>query len=204
MNVFTTDQQLYLIRHATTDMAGTLCGHADPPLNATGREQALQLARMLQNTRVQRLYSSDLKRAVETALPLAKLWDIPILKRIDFREISFGTWEGMRWSEVRTAGTDITSMELSPELGAPGGETFGAFRARIMAELRQALAGSEGHTTAIVTHLGVIRVLLNDFAAMSPNWHPHHKIDYCSVYRLRVSGSCLSCLNQLEKNRELA
>jgi alpha-ribazole phosphatase/probable phosphoglycerate mutase len=182
-------QELFLIRHATTDMAGTLCGQVDPSLNAIGREQARALAQWLQHRQVRRLYTSDLRRAVQTARPLAGLWDLPILKRPGLREISFGAWEGKRWSEIRTADPDITAMESSPKLGAPGGETFACFRARILFALKQTLAESEGHTSAIVTHLGVMRVILTELVPKNPNWDPRQRIEYCAVYQLRVSGS---------------
>ena len=102
--------ELFLIRHATTDMAGTLCGQIDPPLNAMGREQASSLALLLRSRDVRRLYTSDLQHTVQTARPLAQLWAVPIVKRADLREISFGNWEGRRWSEVRTCVPDIRAM----------------------------------------------------------------------------------------------
>jgi broad specificity phosphatase PhoE len=179
-------------------MAGTLCGQIDPSLNTMGREQASSLALLLRNWKVLRLYTSDLQRAAQTAHPLAELWGIPVVKKADLREISFGSWEGKRWSEVRASGPNITAMESSPELGAPGGETFACFRTRILLALKRTIADSSGYTSAIVTHLGVMRVILTELTSTSAIWNPQQRIDYCAVYRFRVSGSSLILLDELK------
>lgn len=187
-----------LIRHASTDMSGILCGQLDPPLNALGREQASALAQLLREWDVRRLYASDLQRAVETARPLAEQWGVPIVARRELREISFGDWEGKRWSHVRTITPDIANLESSPELCAPGGETYAAFRHRILWILNDILADSGGRVTAIVTHLGVMRVVLNELSW--PNQQsraPRRAIDHCSVYAIREHGSVLEVEGEL-------
>src|ERR1700685_2736802 len=103
-------QALLLIRHAITDMSGTFCGQSDPPLNLMGIAQARALALLAAGWNVRRLYTSDLRRAVQTAEPLADLWKIPIEPRSGFREISFGHWEGKRWAEIRDEEPDITKL----------------------------------------------------------------------------------------------
>lgn len=188
-------QELLLIRHAVTDMAGTLCGQADPPLNATGRAQANALARSLQGWSVSRLYTSDLQRALQTAQPLAQLWKIPIVARADLREISFGAWEGKRWSEIHSSGPDIRAMESLPEWAAPDGEAFASFRNRVRRAMREVLAAPGGERTAIVAHLGVIRVLLSDLDPTNSTWDSGQRIDYCAVYRILISGESSELLN---------
>lgn len=190
LNEDCSSEDLLLIRHATTDMAGTLCGHSDPPLNREGRKQAGALASLLQNTPVRRLYSSDLQRAVQTALPLSAAWRIAAISCEDLREISFGDWEGRRWAEIRASFPDTQTMDSSPELCAPRGERFAVFRERVLRIFRNIVATSNGVCTAIVTHLGVIRVVLGELFPADPLWRPDHKMDYCAVYRMRLrSGS---------------
>ncbi len=190
--------ELFLIRHAATDMTGTLCGQIDPPLNAMGREQACALASLLQKWNVRRLYASDLQRALQTARPLAELWDIPIVARQDFREISFGDWEGRRWSEIRAAGPAAKALESSPELSPPGGETFTCFRNRVLLAVKETVADCEGQLIAIVAHLGVIRIILNELCSTNHVWEPQRRIDHCSVYRVRVRGAVLEFIEELK------
>jgi broad specificity phosphatase PhoE len=182
----TIPQELFLIRHAATDMNGTLCGQSDPPLNAMGRTQAGALAGLLGSWKVRRLYASDLQRAVQTARPLGELWRIPVEARSAFREISFGDWEGRSWSQIRAEEPDIANMDSSSEFCAPGGETFDCFRDRVLRAFKETLAECHGQTTAIVTHLGVMRVILKELSSVNSSWNPWQRIDLCSVYRIHL------------------
>lgn len=179
-------QELLVIRHAATDMSGTFCGQSDPPLNSMGRAQATALAALLESWKVRRLYASDLQRAVQTACVLGKSWNVPIAARRALREISFGDWEGRRWSQIRAQEAGIRTMESSPEFCAPGGETFGRFRARVLAAFKEIVVESNGRLTAIVTHLGVMRVALKELSAENCSWEPQQRVDHCSVYRICV------------------
>jgi broad specificity phosphatase PhoE len=194
-------QELFLIRHASTDMTGAMCGHSDPPLSRLGRAQARALASVLGGWRIRRLYASDLQRAIQTAKPLAKLWNIPIAPRSAFREISFGQWEGKRWSKIRSDEPNITGMESSPELCAPGGESFACFRGRVLRALQETLVECDGHPMAIVTHLGVIRVVLKELPSVNKVWEPQERIDHCSVYRIRVGTTVESAAELVSKGR---
>lgn len=179
-------KELILIRHASTDMSGSFCGQSDPPLNSIGMAQARALALLLGGWNVRRLYASDLRRAVQTAEPLSDLWNLPVAARRGFREISFGQWEGKRWSEIRAYQPDISKMELLPELCAPGGETFACFRQRVLSTLQQSVFETDRGLTAIVTHLGVIRVLVRELKPVDWVWSPQQRIEHCSVHRLRM------------------
>jgi broad specificity phosphatase PhoE len=187
-------QEFFLIRHATTDMAGSLCGHSDPPLNEIGRAQASALAVLLRSWNVRRLYTSDLQRALQTAQPLADMWGIPVVTRSALREMSFGEWEKRRWSDIRSHEPDIRTMESSRGLGAPGGEPFACFRHRTLRAVKEILADCNGELAALVTHLGVMRVVLNELSSAESAWDPQQRIDYCAIYKIRLSGTICECL----------
>ena len=178
--------KLILIRHATTDMTGTFCGQSDPSLNMAGRAEARKLAALLKDFNVRRLYASDLRRAVETAEPLAELWGIPIGTRAALREISFGEWEGKRWSQICADQPDIRAMESSPDLCAPAGETFSSFRRRVLRALREIIMECNGYSAAVVTHLGVLRVLLKELSTADCPWDPQQRIDPCAFYEVQA------------------
>jgi alpha-ribazole phosphatase len=167
---------LHFIRHAETDMAGRFCGHTDPDLNHRGREQAAAL-----NLRgLEHVYSSDLRRAVSTAEALG----LPVTVRPALREIYFGEWEGLSWEEIERAWPDYARewMTRYPALPAPGGESFPHFKARVLEEVHW-LLGRQG-LLAVVTHAGVLQVVLQ-------HWHGYSDADawrqtqpYCCVFTL--------------------
>lgn len=184
-------QELFLIRHATTDMNGTLCGHSDPPLNAMGRAQASALADLLASWKVRRLYASDLRRALQTAQSLGERWGIPVQARSALREISFGNWEGRSWSQIRAEEPDVAKLEAPSEICAPGGETFASFHDRVLRALNETIAECDGRLTAIVTHLGVMRVILKELSSADSVWEPWQRIDHCSVHHIHVDRTFL-------------
>jgi alpha-ribazole phosphatase len=154
-------KQLTLIRHAATDLSGTFCGHIDPSLNFLGEAQAQELVNCLQGRSFTAIYSSDLLRAKQTAEFISDSLHSPLRLLPDLREIAFGAWEGLRWSEIearfpREAQTWIAEY---PHCAAPGGESFDAFQLRVMRCIRKILGESNG-SVCIVSHGGVIRLLL--------------------------------------------
>lgn len=167
-----------------TNLSGTLCGHLDPPLNEEGRLQAAALVPLLERRNICRLYASDLRRAIETAEVLTEAWRIPALARADLREISYGEWEGKRWSELKHSDVlrDIQSFEDSPDVRPPGGESFSIFRDRTERALRAIMADSRGSTVA-VTHMGVIRVAIKYLSRPASHARVEGPIEHCGVYR---------------------
>ena len=63
---------ILLIRHADTDLAGKFCGHSDPDLNATGQRRLVSLVEEIASLGVSRIYSSDLRRAAQTAAAIGR------------------------------------------------------------------------------------------------------------------------------------
>ena len=179
-------QHLLLIRHAATDLAGKLCGHLDPPLNVAGAAQAASLAHLLRAVPVDRIYTSDLLRAVQTAAPLAHMRGIPVLERRDLREISFGAWEGMSWHDLHAPNSPPLGIESS-NAPPPGGESFHDFHLRVLHALNEITLQSPDGTTAVITHLGVIRDALITLAQINPASDLLRRIEYCSVHRVLVS-----------------
>lgn len=180
-------KSVLLVRHATTDLAGLLCGHLDPPLNAAGRMQATVLSDALRCEPVRNIYSSDLLRAIQTADMLARGRNLAVLQRPALREISFGAWEGLRWRELQARGGFLGNIEAS-EWQPPGGEPFDHFRARVVGALQQIFLDARPGPVLVVTHLGVIRTALTLLAGLHPNSHAAGAIDCGSVHRFEVTN----------------
>ena len=140
-------------------MAGILQGHLPTPLNAAGRIQATRLAERLRvyEPRVERLVSSDLPRALQTAAPVSAALGIPVEIDHAWRERGYGKLEGVdpdrREALRRTADDD-----------ALGAEPVDRLEQRLAAALRvftDAYGASDTpRAFAVMTHGGVIRRIL--------------------------------------------
>jgi alpha-ribazole phosphatase/probable phosphoglycerate mutase len=155
---------LLFIRHAETDMAGTFCGHSDPVVNARGKQQIHDLIVRLAHETIDEIYSSDLRRSVTTAESLAQAFAAPFTQKPSLREIYFGDWEGLDWTEIEQLDPPYAKqwIEQFPNLPAPGGELFVHFEARVFDEMRRLLLLAENSSIAVVTHRGVIRIALRE------------------------------------------
>lgn len=95
--------EMWLVRHGQTDwnLNGIYQGQSDIPLNETGIQQARDLAVELRQTRFERIYSSDLDRARQTAEIIAAELGVPVVVDARLREINQGVWEGKTIEYVR-------------------------------------------------------------------------------------------------------
>lgn len=176
--------ELVFIRHAETDMAGTFCGHSDPPINARGQAQILDLTAQLASHPFDAIYSSDLRRAVETATSLAGALAIPFTTTRNLREMDFGTWEGLTWAQIESSDPDYAKRWLDsfPHLSTPTGELFAAFEQRVLKEVDHLLTFAANKSLAVVTHAGVMRVVLQTLLGHTPPKAWELTRPYCSFF----------------------
>jgi len=168
-------QRLFLVRHGevSTCSSGLLYGHTDVELSETGREQSRWVADILSNTPVAAIYSSDLKRAINTAEAIAKRHCIEVTKVEDLREINMGSWEGRAIVEVSMEYPElIDCLYKNPiEFAYPNGESFAAFEKRVLTALSTIRSRHSNDSFAIVAHGGVCRMILGQALGMAPqNW----------------------------------
>jgi broad specificity phosphatase PhoE len=128
---------LYLVHHGrtATDEEGRVHGWSiDDPLTARGVQDAEKAAAFLKTKGVGELYSSDLKRAVETAEIIRDKLQIekPVTKRIGLRPMNVGTLAGLTEDEVAGPMDDLKARLWAR---APGGESMGKFLGRWGQEL---------------------------------------------------------------------
>ena len=175
---------ILFIRHAATDMAGTFCGHSDPPVNAQGREQIENMLACLSDEAWDAVYSSDLKRAVTTAEPLARASHCHVVTTPGLREIHFGSWEGLTWKQIeeRDAAYAQRWIESFPFLDAPMGESFAVFEQRVLKEVERLSRIAEGKRVAVVTHGGVMRVVLRKWLGCTEQQSWEQTKTYCSTF----------------------
>jgi broad specificity phosphatase PhoE len=94
--------KLILIRHCETDWnaAGRMQGHTDTILNDRGRTQAIDLADKLATLGISRIFTSDLKRALQTAQLISLRLGVPVKADPRLRECHFGELEGLTPAEA--------------------------------------------------------------------------------------------------------
>lgn len=157
--------RIFLIRHGETEWNrdGRWQGHADISLNAAGRAQAARLARRLVETgmRFDRLYSSDLRRAWETAERIGGALGLRPVAAPALREIDLGAWAGKTRGEIARAFPEEWSrLQTGEDFPRGGGESFAGFQRRVLDWLEGAARDRDGRTVCAVTHGGCIRAIL--------------------------------------------
>jgi broad specificity phosphatase PhoE len=176
---------LLFIRHAETELAGRFCGHSDPPVNDRGLRQIEELLKTLKNERIDALYTSDLSRSRTTAEVIAKVFGLSPIAIPELREIGFGEWEALSWSEIESRDRDYARRwsDSYPELPAPGGESFGAFQSRVLNSVGFLLAVASHRCAAVVTHAGVMRIVLRSLCGLDEQEARDRSKDYCGFFR---------------------
>jgi alpha-ribazole phosphatase/probable phosphoglycerate mutase len=163
-------RQLLLVRHAETDLKGTFCGHTDPSLNEAGRSQLQSIVQGIADAHVKLVISSDLRRAQETAAPIARKFQVDHLLRPGLREIYFGEWEGLSWQQIETRDPDLARRwhHDFPRVAIPGGELLEDFEARVARELDYLRTLPDEGATVVVAHGGVLRTMIEAGGNNSP------------------------------------
>jgi broad specificity phosphatase PhoE len=176
---------ILFIRHAETDLAGTFCGHSDPPVNARGRQQIQELLKLLEGETFDAIYTSDLQRAATTAETLAAIFSAPLVTTPALREIGFGQWEGLTWSEIEQKDGERASrwVDEYPYLAAPGGESFEVFQSRVLGEVQRLVALAADKYFAVVAHAGVMRFVLRSLCGLEEQDAWRRTESYCCFFK---------------------
>jgi probable phosphoglycerate mutase len=188
---------LLLARHGETDWNSERRwqGHADRPLNATGREQARELAESLVGTPITAIYSSDLARARETAEIVGARLGLPVVVDGGLREVDVGDWSGVRHADIAERFPAGFARWQGGEHGWEGGESYEEMRERVVAALLRIASEHEGETLLVVAHGGTIRAC--DAAARGLTYRKSREASLppagnCSVRELRFESGRLA------------
>ena len=165
--------RFWLIRHgALVEEARNRCyGTLDFALSETGRAQIARAAEYLAKEPITAIYTSSLSRAVESARIIAEPSATPIYLAPDLREMNFGDLEGLTYDEIATRHPEVYRrwMNAPTDVLFPNGESFSEMRVRVLRAFAAIQAETEGQTVAIVTHGGVIRILIGWALQMPDN-----------------------------------
>ena len=160
--------RIILVRHGQTEWnvgseAGErFRGRVDLSLDDTGLAQARAVAERLADQPIVAVYSSPLKRAVETARPTAQQLGLPVQLLPGIIDINYGDWQGLSHPEAANAYPDLYPrwLEKPRRVKFPHGESLRQVRLRGMAALKEVAARHEGRVILLVGHQVVNKVLV--------------------------------------------
>lgn len=178
---------VFLIRHGETawHAEGRVLGQRDIPLSQPGIAQAEEAAAALRGVKMAEVLSSPLQRAIQTAEIIGQDTGIQIARDPRLIDFQLGKWTGMTYADVAKNEEYQRFVQQPESERIPGGESLDDIRRRAVAAVDQALRdNATGDALAIVTHAGIIRVLITHYMGSRPaNYH-----------RVRVSPGSISIL----------
>jgi broad specificity phosphatase PhoE len=184
---------IHLIRHGVTasNVQRVYMGRSDESISTEGRWQARQLARRLQRLDLEAIYSSPLRRALETAEIVARPHRHPVRVDADIVEIDLSRWQGRPFEEIATA--DPVAWETwcrdPSRLALPGIETFESLAERVRRFLNRLRKDHyAGGAVAVVSHDGVIRMAVMEALALSWSHYRSLPLDNTSITTVEVGG----------------
>jgi len=193
--------RLLLVRHAATAWTAErrFQGQTDVPLSRHGHRQATGLARRLKTETIHTLYASDLRRAWDTAQAIATSHALGVQSEPRLREMAFGRWEGLTYSEIQQRDAQCLAAWERDQLHSapPAGETLLHLSERVRAAYTCIVTAGQDKTVGLVAHGGPLQVLLCVALGLPPQAYWQFAIAPASLSELWVyeQGAILTSLN---------
>ena len=155
--------EIILVRHGETEwnVTNIFRGRIDIELSQTGMKQAELLAEYLSDTKVDAIYSSPLKRALQTAEVIARYHRLSVEITPALLDFHFGRWQGLSRQEVKDKYKALYAEWLKNphQVQIPDGEKLDDVRKRALGVVESIIAKHEG-TAILVSHRVVNKVLI--------------------------------------------
>lgn len=187
---------IYLVRHGETEwnVKRLIQGHGDSPLTKLGIKQASNTAEKLKNVHFDQVFSSDLSRARDTAEIIAQERNLAIKMTEFLREKAFGDYEGREYDIFRTELKEysenfaqLTSREKW-NFKYPTIETDAEVIERLIRFLREVALAYHGRNVLVVSHAGIIGLLLIHLGVWDYSDQHTKKIGNASYLKLESDG----------------
>lgn len=190
--------KIYLLRHAqTADVSRFHGSESDIGLSTWGHEQSQHLAELFRDVNIDAVYSSAMRRAIDTATPLAKQKNLGLVQVKELHERSMGELAGACREEFRhiyTTAMDEWSVG-NLDFTHPTGESYRQMQARGVPALRKIAESHAGETVVVVSHGMLIRILLASLVKEMGVANLHTiKIDNVAVNELVWDGEMFDAI----------
>jgi alpha-ribazole phosphatase/probable phosphoglycerate mutase len=180
--MLTVKKKILLIRHGKTDwnIDVRFQGSTDIPLNDYGYQQALRTAERLKSWQGVPIYSSPLKRAMQTAEAISK--GMPVIPLDELTEINFGVWEGALVSDIRKKNKKaLDAWHLDGFFSIPeNAETWEQIYCRVTEAINVCLEREE-ERIMIVAHGGILRAIMINLLKFDPHSAWRLAVHNCSI-----------------------
>ncbi|MDP2606949.1 MAG: histidine phosphatase family protein [Deltaproteobacteria bacterium] len=186
--------QIVLVRHGATDwnLQGRCQGVTDRELSEVGVRQAEQIAALLSSESIQAIYSSDLRRARQTADLISQPHNLPVLIEENIRELNHGALEGLTFNEIKQSYSEfLARWRTEPaEIQVPGGEKLTDVAERAWEGVARI---AERHVAAesivVVSHnFPILGIVCRVTGTHLNNYRSFH-LDPCGITRLQRNGA---------------
>lgn len=179
--------ELILVRHALPVRRENVDGPADPGLSAEGVEQAKHCASYLALEHIDAIYTSPMKRAVQTAEPLAAIKGLSPVHVEGVAEFDQHSNEYIPVEELKAA-NDPRWKELV-EGGFGVHEDASVFNARVKDSLEEIINDNRGGRVVVTCHGGVINSYLAFVLGLSESKGQFFYPNYTSIHRIAASSA---------------
>lgn len=180
--------ELLIIRHALPIRRELDSGIADPELSTEGLAQAEHLGQYLSDEKIHAIYASPLRRAQQTAAPLAKLQGLEIVTEDDVAEWDRNSSEYVPVEELKAANDPRWQAMVRGEWNVHE-ESSDEFNKRTIDAVERLIAKHSGQTIAIVCHGGVINSYLTHILGLSSFQQGFFYPNYTSIHRVAAARS---------------
>jgi len=154
--------KIYLMRHGRTESneKKIYAGWSDEVLNESGIRDVMNSGEKLGDYGIERIYSSPIERALQTAIIINQKLNKMVIVEEDFKEMKLGPWEGLSEEEVMNKYPDEwkTWNTRPSTLNMTGRENLKRLQERALRGIKK-IVNSSGDAVLIVTHVALIRVL---------------------------------------------
>lgn len=176
-----------LLPSAEVEAGEVFCGSLDSPLSTEGMKGLKKAVRRKSGWEV--VVTSPKVRCSQFAEWIAQKHELPLQEWKDFREMDFGAWEGELPHVIAQQHPEQLALWWGDptQFRIPKGESFAAFRKRVLRGWNNLLKKYKGQQILIITHPGVLRILLSEVLGLPGESFFNLHVEHGTLSKIRVT-----------------